>query len=241
MKTRRIPLRNAAFLLALAVLLALAPWMGGSAQAASAKVFSLADIETATVDLKTVDDYVKAVNPVSYSWVTIDVTGLTHISMEGEHGSVTVTVDLEGKGIGGRDSYENYKKALPARVRKLAAEVDGATWENGSFAIPTPRGVQVGASKSAVLKAYKNLNGKNGVLYSGKSINSKAQASWWADNFIGGHIIDEEGVTVIEYVNCSPFSGPSEDEWREYYTLRYYLDGKNKVSRIAYSYFTDPE
>ena len=240
MKTIRNTRRAVVLLLVMATLLSLIPWV---AQAAGARVFSYADIEAATAELETVGDYVKVVNPSSYSWYSEEATGITYIHMTGKESSVQVMVDMDMQAINGKKSTDHYEQTLPAKVRKMKAAPSYIYWLDASSKIPVPRGVNVGASKKDVLKAYKNLNGKNGVLYTGKSINAKATTSWWSTyNFIGGRIIlDADGEFVIEYKSCSPFSGPEQEEWREYYGLSYYLDSDDKVEQIVYRYDTDPE
>ena len=190
------------------------------------------------------NDYINAVNPTIFSWYVVGASGMTHINMEGKHGSVEVIVDLNGKGVIGNAEYQDNVKSLPAKVRNMKAKVSQIHWSNSAFKIPTPRGVKLGTSENNVLKAYKNLGTDSNILYTGKSINPKAKNNWVdGDNFIGGHIIHNEidNVTIIEYVNCSPFSTPAENEWREYYILQYLMDKNGNVEAIIYAYSSDPE
>lgn len=217
--------------LLLALLLIAAGCAAGGTQEVyeqSTEPFSQQDVADILQGLETVGDYVNAMDPTNYSWFFIgEATGETQLTLNNPDGRIAIRFKTPDGTIGGL--VEGESEQLPAEILELKAIAVSIEWLNEYFsAIPTIRGIEVGAPEEKVLSGFLR-NGDGDVMYTIEDINKEADESWIADwAFVGGKLVPKGGSggfyewDTLVYGWCA-LTGP--EEWKEYYKLEYQLDG----------------
>lgn len=212
------------------------------AESSAAAPFGAEDVQAFTeTGGATLGDYVSAYRPSHYTWhYQGEATGETYIELFCEGGNITVAVP-DVKDILDPERGQDPATQLPDEAMEHSAYVRGAIWAADGFDLPAVRGLTVGASREEVIGSFPAYGDE--ILYDISLLNPNTDDSWNIQaDFIGGRVLpmqpDASGYDeMIEYVWCEL---ESADQWREYYTLRYFIS-EGQVAEIQLSYECDPE
>ena len=173
----------------------------------------------------TVDGFRQMLGAVSY---TYDRKGLgdtvqVNLHFQGENGTMdlllqrTPFMDDEGEGLASE---------MTERMRNRDAVLQGLCWSVSGLVIQPPRGIDVGASFSALMEAYKlGTPDDDGLFYDNQLLYGEETA---AENALSKGVIrvDDDGNTCIELTACTNPEGTAG------YRLTYVLS-QEKVQRIV--------
>ncbi len=231
--------------LALALLL-LAVFPAFAESSAQPAPFTDADIEAISLGLETVGDYAALLSPNGCAWAYQGpATGETYLTLRSAAedgaalGEVTLRVTVEDGLIEGLEAGES--EALPKGLEGLEAALLTAKWQRADYPLPAVRGVKPGAAEADVAAAF--FTRSAGLAdYTIQDINPAVDETWYRDETwpVGGFTlrrVNADGIAAFLYGWCT-LDAP--DQWREYRSLYYYMDG-GAVSAISLSYATDPE
>ena len=227
-------------------LLLLAVFPAFAESSAKRSPFTGADIEVISQGLVTVGDYAALLSPDGCAWAYQGpATGETYLTLRTAAedgtplGEVTLRVTLEDGLIEGLEAGES--EALPEGLEGLEATLLSAKWQRADYPLPAIRGVQPGAAQADVAAAFFTLSA--GLAdYTIQDINPAVDETWYRNETwpVGGFTLPTEnadGIAAFLYGWCTL---DEPDQWREYRSLFYHLDG-GVVSSIDLSYSTDPE
>ncbi len=146
--------------------------------------FNYDDVSNIAADLKTLEDFVTALNPTTFSWDTTEyaLTGCVRVYLVSAYGDVTLDVkpllplagygkiSMENQITGSRSSssitdwewYQNNKGA--------GCNISSVNWLAEEFAIAPVRDIKVGTSMTDVIANYLCVNGGATTLYKASDV-----------------------------------------------------------------------
>ena len=192
-------------------------------------VFVIEDIQTVTVRLKTVGDYVSATGAMGISWWPAeDGSGELLVSIEGAGVNATVAVMAEGGKIEGQAEGESVD--LSRETLDLPATLADIFWEFEGTGVDTVRGIEPGAYEMDVRAAFYD-SGDEQAIYSAQDV--LPGASLPEGEFLGAKkVSDEDG----EYLFYSWRAAEPSERGYHRAGLYYYLSG-GVVDSIALHVF----
>ncbi len=172
----------------------------------------------------TVDAFLQKISAVSYTYDRrgLGNTAQVNLHLKGENAAMDLLLERTPFG---EDEGEGLVSEMTERMRGRDAVLQGIEWSVSGLAIQPPRGIDVGASFSALMEAYSLITpDDDGLFYDNQLLYGETAA----ENALSRGIIrmDDDGNVCIELTACTNPEGTAG------YRLTYVLS-QEKVQRIA--------
>lgn len=190
---------------------ATAPTTAATVVSNGKREFNYDDVSSIAADLKTLEDFVKELNPTSFCWDASEysLNGYVKVSLLSAYGNVTLDVKpvlpfdgeqytIEGQVAGGMNSSSITEWDWYVQNKNGGCNICSVTWLKEEFAIAPVRDVRLGAFTSDVTENYLCVNGGATTLYKAADVLNEQDklnallASENAYTFVGGRIYSIE-------------------------------------------------
>ncbi len=220
---------------------------GGSPSASqSEEPFVLADIEGLLGDV-TIEEAINLLRPTAVSWDDMtEATGGTDMTFHCAGGTATFNVRVEEMDEQFQVAADDQKlSVLRPGITEQEAVLSAAMWNDEAFALPTVRGVRIGATEEEVLRAFYMGEIHGDTIYDVTAINPRADLSWYKEyEFVGARYYQAEEPNPdplrtygMQYAWANM---DGKDDWRTYHYLTHWMND-GVVTSIQLSTSTDPE
>lgn len=173
----------------------------------------------------TVDDFRQMISAVSYTYDRqgLGDTAQVNLHLQGENETMDLLLQRTPFAD---DAGEGLASEMTERMRNRDAVLQGLSWSVSGFVLQPPRGIDVGASFSALMEAYKlGTPDDDGLFYDNQLLYGEETT---AEHALSKGVIrvDDDGNVCIELTACINPEGTAG------YRLTYVLS-QEKVQRIA--------